>query len=89
MTHEYADPPPADRQVVGHNSGVPPLPVRVPFRNQAIATAVGLWVERPDSDTLVRVAEGLRDHQSPARLQHEIDDVIARWRAGRRRGPQG
>lgn len=90
MTDENADSPAAYRHVVGPQSReVWRLPRRVPFRNQAMATAVGLWVERPDPDTLERVADGLRDLHSPDRTQHEIDKVIARWRAGHPRRAQG
>jgi hypothetical protein len=69
----------------------PPLPVRVPS-NRAMAATLRLWRagECADLTTLERIAAGLRDldpaPRREVRTQHEIDGVIARYRAARSKG---
>lgn len=66
----------------------PPLPTRVPA-DQAMATARGLWhaAECSDYTVVQRVLDGLRkwnhgdDTAYRFRTQHEVDGVIARYRA--------
>lgn len=66
-----------------------PLPVRAPS-NRAMAATLRLWRggECADLNTLERVAAGLRNLDSApprreVRTQHEMDGVIARYRAAR------
>ncbi|MGW5386586.1 hypothetical protein [Nocardia sp. NPDC003963] len=66
-----------------------PLPLRGPISNQSIALARALWHDDHCTDLglLERIAAGLRAEE-PAphiRLQHEIDVVIAQYRAAQRR----
>ncbi|WP_327148684.1 hypothetical protein [Nocardia sp. NBC_01329] len=67
---------------------VPSLPLRGPISNQAIALARTLWDDDHCTDLalLERVAAGLRAERPGSRphLQHEIDSVIARYRAQHR-----
>ncbi|MGI5222147.1 hypothetical protein [Nocardia sp. CA-290969] len=64
----------------------PPLPTRAPV-NRAMAAALRLWRESEcyDRATVERCLEGLRSLDAPAAeqptVQHEVDGVIARWRA--------
>lgn len=67
---------------------VPSLPLRGPISNQAIALARALRHDDHCTDPVLleRIATGLRAERPESRphLQHEIDSVIARYRARHR-----
>ncbi|MFI2232538.1 hypothetical protein [Nocardia testacea] len=87
MTDMHADPTDDDSSVVARTGDKrPPLPIRISFGSQAMATTLHLWDEAAGADrvTLERVAAGLRDlspHGISDHPQREVDGVIARWRA--------
>ena len=66
----------------------PPLPRRA--TNQAMSATLRLWSESEcyERETIERCLAGLRALDAPvvigpSTVQHEIDGVIARWRANR------
>ncbi|MGW5385532.1 hypothetical protein [Nocardia sp. NPDC003963] len=87
MTDMHADPLDVDSNVVARTGDKrPPLPVRISFGNQAMATTLHLWNGAGGADrvTLERVAAGLRNLNPQVISDHpqrEVDGVIARWRA--------
>lgn len=70
----------------------PHIPSRSPLSQRSIDAALILWREGEcyDCATLERIAAGLRSLDLPfggsePRTQHEIDGVIARWKASHQR----
>jgi hypothetical protein len=71
-----------------HPGTTPPLPTRTPPQARTAQSVLALWREGECQDlrTLERIAAGLRNMCTHADIsghstQHEVDGVIARWRA--------